>query len=114
MSERREVQAVDRGRAVALVVVGPAAWAVAVLVCLAIQLIVCASGTDAAATGVRWSIAVLGAIAVAVSLVALGASWRRGTHDGPTSIGIAVSAGAAVGATALVLVAIIVPSASVC
>jgi hypothetical protein len=97
-----------------LPIVAPAAWLVAVVSALALQLFVCASGTDAAVTPVRLVIAIVGSVAFVVgALVAVGVRRDEAWTSVARTVG-AVATAAAVGSLLLVLVALIVPTASIC
>jgi len=92
---------------------GPLAWVIAVVTALAIQLFVCASGTDAAATPVRVAIVVLAAVAFVASILAALPSWRD-RAAGSSATALVISASVAVGSVLLILVAVVVPTASIC
>jgi hypothetical protein len=86
-----------------------------VLGALGVQLVVCASGTDAAALPVRIAIAALAAVALAASVASFAVGRRRRDVDGAVEPVVPVVAlVTALASVVLVLVAVLVPSGAIC
>ena len=89
----------------------PAAWAVAVLVILATQLVVCANGTSRDATLVRVISVTAAAAALAISAATVLWPSRQATRGRTANI---VAAIAAVGSIVLAVTVLTVASSAIC
>jgi hypothetical protein len=101
-----------------LVVLGPAAWGLAVVLALGVQLVVCVRGTDAESTLVRVAIVVLGVLSLAASIAGGLPAWRerrrRTDVEPPLDPTLAIAATTALGSVLLILAALLVPTNAVC